>query len=90
MSTSAAKKREQDRRKSQRVSVLQMGTLVVGAGNSRLECIVLDITNSGAKLRAPDLAETEDVFDLRLATGTTHRCKVAWRDKQNLGVDFLT
>ena len=75
--------------RSRRVSVLQAGTLVFGAENCALECHVLDISDGGAKIRTSNLADGADVFDLRLDSGTTHRCRVVWRDKENLGIEFV-
>ncbi len=90
MSTSGAPKQEQgSRRGSRRAVVLQTGTLVFGAENSALECQVLDISDGGAKIHAANLPDSADVFDLRLDSGTTYRCRVVWRDKQNLGIEFV-
>ncbi len=90
MPTSAASKQEQgSRRRSRRVSILQTGTLVFGTENCALECHVLNISDGGAKIRASSLADSADVFDLRLDSGTTYRCRVVWRDKQNLGIEFV-
>ncbi len=69
-----------------------MGALDVGDGSASTACEILDISEGGARLRplmcAPDLLP--DRFTLLLsACGRVRRtCRVAWRSKSDLGVQF--
>ncbi len=62
MPTPTVRKQEQEsRRRLRRVPVLRMGTIVFGRADSRLECVVLDITDNGAKIRSPKSRERQDL-----------------------------
>jgi hypothetical protein len=69
-----------------------MGVLDMGDGSASMACEILDISEGGARLRplmcAPNMLP--DRFVLLLSTcGKVRRdCRVAWRSKVDLGVQF--
>lgn len=81
------KNRRFDRRAFER-----LGALDCGDGSASRACEILDISQGGARLRpllcAPDLLP--DRFTLLLSScGKVRRtCRVAWRSKTDLGVQF--
>ncbi|MBR1220529.1 PilZ domain-containing protein [Bradyrhizobium sp. U87765 SZCCT0131] len=53
-------------------------------------CIVIDISDSGAKLQIDDPRFTRTQFELRLSrTDPGRRCRVTWRRGTQIGVAFL-
>ena len=56
-----------------------------------LECMMSDVSKSGAKIMFSGDDEIPDQFMLLLsADGKTRRkCRVAWREAKRLGVEFL-
>jgi hypothetical protein len=55
-----------------------------------LDCTVEDISHGGAKLSVSDQSRVPDTFILILAsTGIRRSCKIAWRSKSHVGVQFL-
>ena len=56
-----------------------------------LQCMLSDVSKSGAKITLGAAADIPDQFMLLLsADGKTRRkCRVAWREAKRLGVEFL-
>ncbi len=78
-----------ERRRSRRTRTLKAGQILCPEGQ-RLDCTVLDISDGGAKVRLPDNATCPAHFTLRLTTGRSYRCELAWRGDSELGVRFLS
>ena len=79
-----------ERRRSRR-RTLGYGAVVVSFdGALTRECVINDISASGAKLRLDAPKELPEEFVLVLtAQGTAkRRCKIAWRSAQEVGVRF--
>ena len=59
-------------------------------GAFEVECMILDVSERGAKLKVTDAAVLPDEFILVLAQSgqSTRRCSVAWRRSQQVGVAF--
>lgn len=53
------------------------------------ECKVLDISVGGAKILAPKHFEKGTEMELRMPNFGDFRCKVAWRDQDYHGLQFL-
>jgi PilZ domain len=79
-------------RRFRRKAFDRIGALDVGHGSAAATCEILDISDGGARLRplmfAP--ASLPDNFTLVLSScGKVRRlCRVAWRSKSELGVQF--
>jgi hypothetical protein len=52
-------------------------------------CKVIDISDSGAKLRTHNLSVLPSTFDLTFNNfETIRRCRLVWRDEELLGIAF--
>jgi hypothetical protein len=52
-------------------------------------CVVSNFSNGGAKIAGVEPSTVPDEFILRISPhGRAHRCFVAWRSKDGLGVEF--
>ena len=83
----------QERRKGKR-RVLGYGAVVVSFdGALKRDCIINDISVSGAKLQVQAPKDLPEEFVLLLSErggGARRRCKIAWRSAQEVGVRFRT
>jgi PilZ domain len=79
----------QDRRKTRRKHV-QFPAWVESEHKDLLDCVVVDMTVNGARLRAANVA-LPDEFTLRLddKSSLTRRCKVTWRRGFSVGLKFV-
>lgn len=80
-----------ERRGEFRRSVEMSGVCEFSNTQERLECNVIDITNSGAQLTVPNTEAVPDQFKLYvLPLNTILDCHVKWREETRLGVSFTT
>lgn len=78
-----------DRRSSARPRVLRRGLVVFANGRSTVQCVVLDLTGTGARLRLDAWLGIPNRFDLRIDNGPTQVAEVCYRDLEVAGVRFL-
>ena len=53
-------------------------------------CVVLDISHGGASIRLPrHMQDCPETFILKLHSGRSHHCRIRWRDKDKIGVEFF-
>ena len=78
-----------ERRRTSRGSVLKSATIVFSQGHCSMDCQVLDVTETGARLRPADILLCPKEFTLKLHHGPVHDCEVKWRRGNSLGVRFL-
>ena len=78
-----------DRRAAPRKRTLQKGEIGFIDSHAAIECVVLDISETGARLRPTDVKSVPEKFRLRGPDGTKRLCEVVWRDSQKIGVRFL-
>ena len=78
-----------ERRKAKR-QMLRYGAWLMLADGSLAECVLSDISETGARLMVDDSALVPEKFDLVLSrNGEARRhCKVVWRNPQQVGVRF--
>lgn len=78
-----------DKRKSKRRSVRYSAWLRLADG-AQLECVLSDISETGARIMVDDSDVVPDRFVLILsANGAARRgCEVVWRRPQQIGVKF--
>lgn len=79
-----------DRRRARR-QVLGYGARVLsGDGAFEVPCVILDVSERGARLRVADAATVPEEFVLALAPSCSARrtCVVAWRKAEQVGVLF--
>lgn len=82
-----------ENRQSSRVDVRYIAWIDVGDGLPMRDCIMRDISVSGAKLgimtTTPNAIPNEFTLLLSPDGRVRHRCRVAWRTDENMGVEFL-
>lgn len=78
-----------DRRGAPRRRTLRKGELFYLDSGAAVECVVLDISDSGARLRPVDMLSCPQRFRLRGPDGSLRHCEVVWRDDQDIGVRFV-
>src|SRR5947207_15744156 len=84
-----------DGRKAQRVKMdhKQPVNLMGSDGTWRRSCVLLDISQSGAKIEVEgtlDVLQAKEFFLLLSSTGLAYRrCELVWIDGDQIGVNFL-
>ena len=79
----------QDRRKSARSRVLKSAKLLLGT-SSVIDCVLRNVTNSGARVQIANTVELPDMLNLTLDGGYSVRpCRVVWRSLSETGVEFI-
>ena len=85
----AAKATRQDRRTASRRRTLQKASILIDGRADLQEGMILDISDTGAKIRPNNMAALPKRFELRCGYGRTYRCEVVRRSGFYLGVQFL-
>lgn len=84
------KRRNAERRGGERQSVHRRAKFFLDHLNASVECIVLDVSRSGARLRITDSLMLPDEFDLLLSyQGERQRVRLRWRRHKDIGVEFI-
>ena len=79
-----------DLRRATRRRVLFSGVLVNDDGSSTLDCVIRDLSASGAKVRLAGSAPfPSELWLIEVREGLAFRCTVAWRNLPELGLAFL-
>ncbi|MBM0204671.1 PilZ domain-containing protein [Micromonospora sp. STR1s_5] len=78
-----------EHRKASRQRALKGAQIVLNQGASVIDCIARDISSTGARLRVASPLGIPEQFDLVIGLdGTRHKCRVAWRRADEIGVEF--
>jgi hypothetical protein len=78
-----------EQRLAPRYSVLKRAKVAFDQGFSSADCLIRNISESGAKLRFAALERTvPDDFNLICAGSPIQSCKVMWRRVGEVGVQF--
>lgn len=78
-----------ERRLAPRRNTIIAAMLIYDGGRGRTECIIRDLSTSGAKLELKgSVASIPNSFDLVTPGHRTHPCRVMWRTLKELGVQF--
>lgn len=78
-----------EKRGVKRASVLQTGKLIYGgAWGSIVDCLILDITDSGARVETILAVDIPENFWLKLSDGTERRGCRRWASGNQLGIEF--
>jgi len=81
----------ENQRKAARLRTLKSGKMVFNDGNSLVDCLVRDLSDTGAKLKVVTAIGVPDRFALLLEGETKGRpCTVVWRTATSIGVMFDT
>lgn len=66
-----------------------VAALVYNGGRARMECVIRNLSDSGAKLELKgSVASIPNTFDLIAPGHRPHPCRVVWRTLKELGVQF--
>lgn len=79
-----------ERRNALRQRSLLQGRVFFNNGRSSIDCMIRDISATGAKLAFSSAVETPARVELQIPNkGETYSAKVAWRRGDEMGVTFL-
>jgi len=81
-----------EQRKSARVEWNTAARIRLHGTSFTLPCIVHNLSNIGAGITAPNVATLPDEFTLELSRGgaRARACRVVWRTKSEVGVEFVS
>lgn len=77
-----------ERRTIDRRKILGIGVISFAGGSCAMDCVVLDLSDSGARIRPADTLTCPDEFYLATKEGGRVTCKVVWRRNDLIGVLF--
>lgn len=78
-----------EHRRATRRRALKGAQIIFNEGSSVIDCVVRDLSETGAKLKIPSPIGVPDTFTLSVQGDNTRRkCRVAWRRATELGVAF--
>lgn len=63
-------------------------TIVFDSGRTRVDCVIRNLSDGGAKLEVASVKSIPQSFDLLVPRHRPHHCRVAWRALKELGVEF--
>jgi len=82
--------RQLERRGGDRKSVHTPAKCFLDHLNASVECIVLDVSRRGARLRISDSLVLPEEFDLLMSyQGERQRVRLRWRRQKDIGVEFV-
>jgi hypothetical protein len=81
----------QEHRRSKRQSLDYHAQINAIGGDGPLDCLIKDVSETGARVATDSPDQLPDEFILRLTKdGATRRlCKVVWRTEREAGVSFV-
>lgn len=77
-----------DKRIAQRRLVGYRAHLKLNDSGTLVECVVRDISQTGARLIVTSPSELPDTFSLFLSKDVARRCRIVWRKEKQVGVNF--
>ena len=78
-----------EKRLSPRRHTMIVATIVFDGGRTRLDCVIRNLSDGGAKLEVPTVKNIPQSFDLMVPRHRPHHCRVAWRALKEIGVQFV-
>lgn len=81
--------RPQDRRKNFRIEWKSPASIDLGDGSGRLNCVVRNLSNGGARIACIETLPDEFILRLTPGRGRPRSCRVAWRRGDEVGVQFV-
>jgi hypothetical protein len=77
-----------ERRKEARQRKFRAGKIVFD-GKSVIDCVVRNLTDTGANLELVTQIRIPDSFELTIpGSALAHKCRVIWREPKRIGVSF--
>ena len=65
-----------------------VATLVFNGGQTRVDCLIRNLSETGAKLEVATVRNIPDTFELMAPGHRPHGCRVVWRSLKDTGVEF--
>lgn len=78
----------EERRKSVRRRMLRRGSIVFKNGHAVIDCVLMDMSDEGARLRAATPFSVPQAFELRIERGPRYDAEIAYRAADGMGVRF--
>ncbi len=78
-----------DNRQFPRSHVLRRARIVFRRGYSTVDCVVLDLSTGGARLKVDEWMPLPDRFELRIENGPARDAEVRYRTLEATGVRFV-
>lgn len=78
-----------ERRQHERAHVLRRARIVYRRGWSSVDCVVLDLSAAGARIKVGALLGFPDRFELRIDSGPVREAVVRYRGPDVTGVEFV-
>jgi PilZ domain len=78
-----------DRRQFARAHVLRRARIVFRRGHSSMDCVVLNLSSGGARLRVGAWLGLPEAFELRIENGPAREARVRYRAMEMTGVEFI-
>jgi hypothetical protein len=82
---------DDNHRSNPRTRTFLKGQAIFNNRNSTLDCVVRNVSSTGAKLQLTETVTLPDVFDLSIPQkGETVRVRLRWRHGEEVGVSFVS
>lgn len=78
-----------EKRLAPRRNTMLKATIAFAGGKKRMDCIIRNLSDGGAKLEVAAVKDVPPTFDLLVAGHRPQHCRVAWRALRELGVQFV-
>ena len=80
-----------ERRQASRQKSFLRGLVYLGNSPSAIDCLVRDLSDSGARLKFSGPITAPDTLELQIPVkGQTLRAKVKWREAEEIGISFIS
>ena len=77
------------RRTCARARTLKSGQIVYNSANCVADCLILNMSDSGAALQVSDVIDLPTRVTLKEKRGKSYQCEVCWHHGKKLGVRFV-
>lgn len=78
-----------EQRQFRRSHVLRRARIVFRRGYSAIDCVVLDLSTAGARLKVSEWMALPDRFELRIENGPARIAEVRYRAREVTGIRFV-
>ena len=85
----ATKSAAAERRRLPREKILKSGVVVYGQGQKTMDCMLINYSEEGAKIRPLDALELPHHFELRIGRNAVYFCEFLRRTGCDVAVRFI-
>jgi hypothetical protein len=79
-----------EKRLAPRRNTMIEAKIVFEGGRQRVDCVIRNLSDGGAKLEVGKVIGIPATFDLVAPGHRPHACRVVWRSLKELGVQFIS